>query len=105
MRPLHGHLVRERPKIVPKLYEQFTKIRKSVVQQFHKLEQHRKTSKADEAPRPLRCNDNPCNYPRPVHNIDLDVAGHQRIGKRILGHLCKRETHELPIKGLFSTTK
>jgi hypothetical protein len=46
MRPLHGHLVRERPKIVPKLYEQFTKIRKSVVQQFHKLEQHRKTSKA-----------------------------------------------------------
>jgi hypothetical protein len=37
--PLHSHLVRERPKIVPELYEQFTKFSKSEFQDFRKLEQ------------------------------------------------------------------
>jgi hypothetical protein len=37
--PLHSHLVRERPKIVLKLYEQFAKFSKSEIQHFHKLEQ------------------------------------------------------------------
>jgi hypothetical protein len=36
--PLHSHLVREGPKIVPELYEQFTKFSKSEIQHFHKLE-------------------------------------------------------------------
>jgi hypothetical protein len=36
--PLHSHLVRERPKIVSKLYEQFMKFSKSEIQHFHKLE-------------------------------------------------------------------
>jgi hypothetical protein len=50
--PLHNHLVREQPKIVPELYEQFTKFSKSKTQHFHKLEQQRKFSKPDEAPKP-----------------------------------------------------
>jgi hypothetical protein len=67
--PLHSHLVREHPKTVLKLYEQFTKFSKSEIQHFHKLEQQMKVSKPDEAPRP-RHNENQRSYPKPVHNID-----------------------------------
>jgi hypothetical protein len=55
--PLHSHLVREWPKIVPELYEQFTKFWKSKIRHFHKLEQQRKFLKSDKAPRP-RYNEN-----------------------------------------------
>jgi hypothetical protein len=54
---LHSHLVRERPKTVLDLYEQFTKFSKSEIQHFHKLEQQRKIPKPDEAPKP-RYNEN-----------------------------------------------
>jgi hypothetical protein len=37
--PLHSHLVRELPKTVLELYEQFTKFSKSEIQHFRKLEQ------------------------------------------------------------------
>jgi hypothetical protein len=37
--PLHSHLVRERPKTVPELYNQFAKFSKSEIQHFHKLDQ------------------------------------------------------------------
>jgi hypothetical protein len=69
--PLHNHLVREWPKIVPELYEQFTKFSKLEVQHFRKLEQQRKVAKLDEAPRP-HYSDNQRNYPKPVHSIDSD---------------------------------
>jgi hypothetical protein len=36
--PLHSHLVRERPKTVPELYEQFAKSRKLEIQHIRKLE-------------------------------------------------------------------
>jgi hypothetical protein len=72
--PLHSHLVRERPKIVPKLYEQFAKFSKSEVKHFRKLEQQRKIAKPDEAPRP-RYSDNQRNYPKHVHNIDSNGCG------------------------------
>jgi hypothetical protein len=36
--PLHSHLVRERPKIVLELYEQFAKFSKSEARHFRKLE-------------------------------------------------------------------
>jgi hypothetical protein len=38
VRPLHSHLVGERPKTVPKLYEEFAKFSKSEVLHFRKLE-------------------------------------------------------------------
>jgi hypothetical protein len=72
--PLHNHLVRERPKIVPELYEPFTKFSKSKIQHFHKLELQRKVSKADEAPRPCH-NQSQRSYPKPVHCIDSDGCG------------------------------
>jgi hypothetical protein len=72
--PLHSHLVREWPKTISELYDQFTKFSKSEIQYFCKLKQQRKVSKSDEAPRP-RYNDNQCNYLKPVHSIDFD--GHR----------------------------
>jgi hypothetical protein len=75
MGPMHSHLVRERPKVVLELYEQFVKFSKSKVQHIRKLEQQRKISKLDEAPRPLCYNDNQCSYPKPMHSIDSDGCG------------------------------
>jgi hypothetical protein len=72
--PLHSHWVRERPKTMLKLYDQFAKFSKSEIQHFHKLEQQRKVAKLDEASRPCH-NDKQQNYPKPVHNIDSD--GHE----------------------------
>jgi hypothetical protein len=66
--PLHSRLVRERPKIVPELYDQFTKFSKSEIYHFRKLEQKRKVVKLDEASRP-HYSDNQRGYPRPVHSI------------------------------------
>jgi hypothetical protein len=72
--PLHSHLVKEQPKTVPKLYEQFAKFSKSRIQHFRKLEQKRKNSKPDEAPRP-RHNESQRSYPRPMHSIFSDGCG------------------------------
>jgi hypothetical protein len=49
--PLHSHIVRERPKTVSELYEQFAKFSKSKIQHFSKLEHQRKFLRPDEAPR------------------------------------------------------
>jgi hypothetical protein len=70
-RPLHSHLVRERPKTMPKLYEQFAKFRKSEIQHFRKLEHQRKISKLDEAPRPCH-NESQRSYPKHFHSIGSD---------------------------------
>jgi hypothetical protein len=51
-RPLHNHLVRERPKTKPELYEEFTKFSKLEALHFHKLEQQQKGSKHDETSGP-----------------------------------------------------
>jgi hypothetical protein len=72
--PLHSHLVRERPKIVPVLYEQFMKFSKSETHHFCKLEQQRKVSKPDEDPKP-QYNENQRSYSKPAHNIDSDGCG------------------------------
>jgi hypothetical protein len=71
--PLHNHLVRERPKIVPELYDQYAKFSKSEIQHFFKLEQQQ-VAKPDEAPRP-RYGDSHHNYPKPIHNISPDSDG------------------------------
>jgi hypothetical protein len=73
--PLHSHLVRERLKIVPELYEQFAKFSKLEVQHFRKLEQHMKNSRTDEAPRPPRYNGSQRSYPKLVHSNNSDSRG------------------------------
>jgi hypothetical protein len=82
--PLHSHLVIEWPKTVSELYEQFTKFSKSEIQYFRKLEQQRKISKADEAPRPCH-NENQHSYPNPVHGINSDGCGPQENWEKNYG--------------------
>jgi hypothetical protein len=72
--PLHSHLVRERPKTVMELYEQFAKFNKSEIQHFHKLEQQRKISRPHEAPRSHQ-NEIQRSYPKPVNSINSDGYG------------------------------
>jgi thiamine kinase-like enzyme len=74
-RPLHSHLVRERPKTVVELYEEFTKLSKSEVLHFCKFEQQTETTKHDEAPRPPHYSDNQRSYPKQVNSIDFDGCG------------------------------
>jgi hypothetical protein len=97
--PLHSHLLRERPKIVLELDEQFAKFSKSEVQHFCKLEQQRKTSKPHKAPRLPCYNNSQC-----IASTQT-VLGHQRIMRRILGHLRKKEIQGPPIKDSFGTIK
>jgi hypothetical protein len=49
---LHRHFIREWPKTVPELYDQFAKFSKSEIQHFRKLKEQRKVAKTDEASRP-----------------------------------------------------
>jgi hypothetical protein len=73
---LHSPLVREKPKIVAELYENFAKFSKLEVLHFRKLEQQRKTPKHDEASRPTHYNDNrQHSYPKHVNNIDSGSCG------------------------------
>jgi UDP-2,3-diacylglucosamine pyrophosphatase LpxH len=72
---LHSHLVRERPKTVVELYEEFAKFSKSEVLHFRKLEQQTKAPRHDETPRLAHYYPNQCSYPKQVHNIDSDDCG------------------------------
>jgi hypothetical protein len=71
---LHSHLVRERPKIVPELYDQFAKFSKSEIQHFRRLEQQWKVAKPDKASG-ARYGDNHLNYPKLVYNISSNRDG------------------------------
>jgi hypothetical protein len=82
---LHSHLVRERPKIVAELYEEFAKFNKSEVLHFCKLEQQRKTTKHDEAPRPPRYKKNQHSYPKKINSIDSDGCGPPKNWKKNFG--------------------
>jgi hypothetical protein len=83
--PLHSHLVREWPKIVMELYEQFAKFSKSDVQHFGKHEQQRKNTRTDKATRPPRYNDSQRIYPKLVHSIDFDGCGPPENWEKIFG--------------------
>jgi hypothetical protein len=87
------------------LYEQFTKFNKSEIQHFRKLEQQRKVSKADEAPRP-RHNESQCSYPKSVHNINSDGCGPPENWRKILGrHRSKQATTPPSTRDSTNTTK
>jgi hypothetical protein len=73
-RPLHSHLVRERPKTMADLYEEFAKFAKLEVLHFCKLEQQRKGPKHDEASGSPH-HSNHRTYAKQVHNIGFDDCG------------------------------
>jgi hypothetical protein len=85
--PLHSHLVREQPKTVPKLYDQFAKFSKFEIQHFRKLEQQQKVAKLDEASR-ARCGDNHRNYPKWCTTLAMTETEHQRTGTKATEYPC-----------------
>jgi hypothetical protein len=78
---LHSHLVRERPKTLDELYEEFRTFNKAEVLHFRKLAQQRKAANENESPRPFKYNKGKDGTPnfdathKQVHSIDLDGCG------------------------------
>jgi hypothetical protein len=78
---LHNYLVREHPRTLEELYDNFRKFNKSEVLYFHKLEQQRNVPKENEASRPTKYNrgrENTTSFintTKQIHNIDFDVCG------------------------------
>jgi hypothetical protein len=78
VRQLHSHLVREYPKIVEALYEEFRKFNRSEVSHYSKLDQQRKVTNENESAKSFKYSkgkegatsfDAVCKQ---VHSIDLD---------------------------------
>jgi hypothetical protein len=78
---LHSHLVRERPRTLEELYDNFQKFSRSEVLHFHNLDQQRKTVNKNEGSRPAKYNknrDNTSNFDithKQVYSIDSDGCG------------------------------
>jgi deoxyribodipyrimidine photolyase len=73
------------------VYEQFVKFSKSEIQYFRKLEQQRKVSKPEKAPKP-RYNENQRSCPKPVHSIESDAYGPPKNWDKNFG-TCLQERH------------
>jgi hypothetical protein len=81
--PLHSHLVRERPKIVSELYDQFMKFSKFEVQHFVRL------SSRGNCQSPMKLQDLSIMKingatPNQYTTLILMVVGHQKIGRKFL---------------------
>jgi hypothetical protein len=78
---LHSHLVRERPRILEELYDEFHKFSKAEVLHFRKLGQQRKSTSDNESSMPSKYNKGKegttsFDVPRKqVHNINTDGCG------------------------------
>jgi hypothetical protein len=78
---LHNHLLREFPKTLEELYDNFQKFSRSEVLHFHKLDQQRKVPKESESSRPTKYSKSRENVMsfhtshKQVHNIDSDGCG------------------------------
>jgi hypothetical protein len=78
---LHSHLVRECPKTLEELYDNFQKFSRSEVLYFHKLDQQRKVPKESESSRPTKYSksrENVMNFDtshKQVHSINSDGCG------------------------------
>jgi hypothetical protein len=89
---LHTYLVRERPRTLEEMYDNFRKFGKSEASHFCKLEQQRKVPKENEASRLTKYNrdrENTMSFnitTKQIHNIDSDGSPPPlKIGRKILG--------------------
>jgi hypothetical protein len=89
---LHSHLVREWSKTAMGLYGQFTKFNKSEIKHFCKLEQQKKLQSQTKPQGPLATMTANAAIPSQYTALILTAADHQRIVRKKLGHLCKKET-------------
>jgi hypothetical protein len=75
---LHSHLVRERPRTLEELYEEFQKFSRAEVLHFRKLGQQRKFASDNESSRPFKYSKSKEGHSsfdtshRQVHYIDSD---------------------------------
>jgi hypothetical protein len=78
---LHIHLVREHPKTLEELYEEFRKFGRAEVLHFCKLGQQRKVVNENESSRPFKYNKGKEDAPtfdathKQVYSIDSDGCG------------------------------
>jgi hypothetical protein len=78
---LHSHLVREHPRTLEELYDNFRKFSRSEVLQFHKPGQQRKIINENKSSRPTKCTknrENTSNFDttyKQIHSIDSDRCG------------------------------
>jgi hypothetical protein len=78
---LHNHLVREHPRKLEVLYEEFWRFNRAEVLLFHKLGQKRKSASENESSRPFKYSKRKEGHlsfdtsHKQVHNIDLDGCG------------------------------
>jgi hypothetical protein len=78
---LHSYLVRECPRMLEELYDNFRKFSRIEVLHFRKLDQQRKVPKESEASRPTKYNKikegtlSFDNTTKQVHSIDSDGCG------------------------------
>jgi hypothetical protein len=83
--PLHSHLVKERPRPVLELYEQFTKFSKSEIQHFRKLEQQRKFQSRTKL-QDLTTLKTSTTIPSQCTTLILTIVDHWRIERGVMGH-------------------
>jgi hypothetical protein len=80
---LHSHLVRERPKTLKALYEEFWKFSRLEVSHYLKLDQQRKVTNENESSRSFKCSkgkEGTTSFDatsKQVHSIDSDGCGPQ----------------------------
>jgi hypothetical protein len=78
---LHNHLVRECPRTLEELYEEFRKFSRAEVLHFHKLGQQRKAANENKSSRPFKYStskEGTSSFDashKQVHNIDSDGCG------------------------------
>jgi hypothetical protein len=81
---LDSHLVREHPKTLEGLYEEFRKFRRSEVSHYHKLDQQRKVINENESSRSFKYSkgkEGATSFDvarKQVHSIDSDGCGPQK---------------------------
>jgi hypothetical protein len=87
---LHSHVVRERPRTLEELYDDFQKFSRSEVLHFRKLGQQRKTIHENEGSRPTKYSksrESTSNFDTPhkqVHSIDSNGCGPPENWEKIL---------------------
>jgi hypothetical protein len=87
---LHNHLVRECPKTLEELYEEFRKFSRAEILHFCKLGQQRKAVNENKSSRPFKYNKGKEGAPtfdtthKQVHSIDSDGCRPSEIWEKIL---------------------
>jgi hypothetical protein len=99
---LHSHLVRELPKTLEGLYEEFWKFSRSEVSHYRKLDQQWKVTNENEGSRPFKYSkgkEGATSFNaahKQIHSIDSDGCGPQKIWEKT-SDLCSKKMKANPM--------